>query len=121
MSGRARPVALGLLDVLVGEWTQEVSGRIDSTGAISFEWTLDGRYLLQRSFLPAPFPESRALIELDEDTDEFRPDFSALDFCQRYVGQVADDGWSVDGRWEASHNGGETWEADFQLRFERRP
>jgi hypothetical protein len=34
---------------------------------------------------------------------------------------VADDGRSVDGRWEASHNGGETWEADFQLRFERRP
>ncbi len=144
-----RATALGLLDVLVGEWTQEVSGHGDPTGTIIFEWTLEGRYLTQRSTLPAPFPDSLALIEYDEDAGEFRqhyfdsrgvtrvyrmtlagsewtlertePDFSELAFAQRFVGTIADDGRSVDGRWEQSHDGGVTWELDFGLRFERRP
>jgi hypothetical protein len=49
------------------------------------------------------------------------PDFSPLAFAQRFVGTVADDGRSVDGRWEQSHDGGRTWEHDFALRLERRP
>jgi hypothetical protein len=144
-----RATALGLLDVLVGEWTQEVTGHGDPTGTIVFEWTLDGRYLSQRSTLPAPFPASLALIEYDEATGDFRQhyfdsrgvsrvyrmtltgsewtllrteaDFSELAFAQRFVGTIADDGRSVDGRREQSHDGGETWELDFELRFERRP
>lgn len=149
MSDDERPIALGLLDVLAGEWTQLVSGHGDPTGTISFEWSLGDRYLLQRSTLPAPFPESLAVIEYDEAADSFRqhyfdsrgvtrvyrmsltgsewtllrtePDFSPLGFAQRYVGVISDDGRSVDGRWEQSHDGGSTWELDFGLRFERRP
>ena len=63
MTDQDRPPALGLLDVLVGEWTQEVSGHGDPTGTITFEWALGERYLVQRSTLPPPFPESLALIE----------------------------------------------------------
>jgi hypothetical protein len=149
MSPNDRPTALGLLDVLVGEWTQIVSGHGDPTGTITFEWSLDERYLLQRSSLPAPFPESLAVIEYVEAADEFRqhyfdsrgvtriyrmtltgaewmllrtePDFSELGFAQRFVGTIADDGRSVDGRWEQSHDGGTTWELDFGLRLERQP
>jgi hypothetical protein len=144
-----RATALGLLDVLVGEWTQEVTGHGDPTGTITFEWMLEGRYLSQRSTLPPPFPASLALIEYDEGAGEFRqhyfdsrgvtrvyrmtlagpewtlertePDFSELAFAQRFVGTIADDGRSVEGRWEQSHDGGATWELDFGLRFERRP
>lgn len=149
MSDDDRPPALGLLDVLVGDWTQLVSGHGDPTGTVTFEWSLDERYLLQRTRLPAPFPESLAVIEYDEAAGGFRqhyfdsrgvtriyrmtftgstwtllrtePDFSELRFCQRLVATLSDDGRSVDGRWEQSHDGGETWEHDFGLRLERQP
>ena len=149
MNGDERPTALGLLDALVGEWTQLVSGHGDPTGSMTFEWSLGERFLLQRSILPAPFPESLAVIEYDEEAEEFRqhyfdsrgvtrvyrmtlagsdwtllrtePDFSPLGFAQRFTGSVSDDGRSVDGRWEQSHDGGATWEHDFGLRLERRP
>jgi hypothetical protein len=144
-----RPTALGLLDVLVGQWTQEVTGHGDPTGTITFEWTLGERYLVQRSVLPPPFPESLAVIEYDEAIGEFRQhyfdsrgvsrvyrmtfagstltlvrteaDFSSLPFAQRYVGTVSDDERSVDGHWEQSRDGGATWELDFEVRYERRP
>ncbi|MBO0847205.1 MAG: hypothetical protein J2P22_17525 [Nocardioides sp.] len=149
MSDDERPTPLGLLDVLVGEWTQLVSGHGDPTGTITFEWSLDARYLLQRSTLPARFPESLVVIEYDEAAGEFRghyfdsrgvtriyrmtltgsewmllrtePDFSELGLAQRFVGIIADDGRSVDGRWEQSPDGGNTWELDFGLRLERQP
>ena len=44
------------------------------------------------------------------------PDFSPLDFAQRFQGTVAADGSSVDGRWETSPDG-ETWEPDFALSY----
>jgi hypothetical protein len=121
MSDRAP--ALGLLDVLVGEWTQQVSGHGDPSGTVTFEWALGERYLLQRSTLPSPFPESLALIEYDESADEFRQhyfdsrgvsrvyrmtlvgsdwtlwrteaDFSELSWAQRFVGRSVTTG----GRW----------------------
>jgi hypothetical protein len=40
------------------------------------------------------------------------------DFHQRFIGNVADD--RIDGRWEASEDGGATWRKDFDLIFERR-
>jgi hypothetical protein len=144
-----RPPALGLLDVLVGEWTQQVTGHGDPTGTVTFEWALGERYLIERSTLPSPFPDSLALIEYDEPAGEFRQhyfdsrgvtrvyrmtltgsewtltrteaDFSELSFAQRFVATVSDDGRSIDGRWEQSHDGGATWELDFGLSFERRP
>jgi hypothetical protein len=149
MTAQDRPPALGLLDVLVGEWTQQVSGHGDPTGTITFEWSLGDRYLLQRSTLPPPFPESLALIEYDVPAGEFRqhyfdsrgvsrvyrmtltgsewtlwrtePDFSELMFAQRFVGTISDDGRSVAGQWEQSYDRGATWQPDFGLRFERRP
>jgi len=149
MTQEARPPALGLLDALVGEWTQLVSGHGDPAGTMTFEWSLDERYLTMRSTLPPPFPRSMAVIEYDDEVSEFRqhyfdsrgvtrvyrmtltgsewtllrtePDFSPLGFAQRFTGTIADDGRSVDGRWEQSHDGGLTWEHDFGVRLERQP
>jgi hypothetical protein len=149
MSDTERPPALGLLDVLVGEWTQLVTGHGDPVGTMTYEWALGERYVLMRSSLPPPFPETFAVIEYDETAEEFRqhnfdsrgvtrlyrmtltgsewtllrtgPDFSPLGFAQRFTGTIADDGRSVDGRWEMSHDGGQTWEHDFGLRLEREP
>jgi hypothetical protein len=48
-----------------------------------------------------------------------RPDFTPLAFHQRYTGRFSDDGRTIDGQWEASNDGGATWETDFGLTFRR--
>jgi hypothetical protein len=48
-----------------------------------------------------------------------RPDFSPLSFHQRYTGRFADEGRTIDGQWEISHDDGATWEIDFGLTFRR--
>jgi len=45
-------------------------------------------------------------------------DFSRLDFSQRFTGTFSDDGKSIAGRWDISHDGS-TWEKDFDLTFKR--
>jgi hypothetical protein len=44
------------------------------------------------------------------------PDFSPLDFSQRFTGTFSDDGKRIAGRWEISHDG-RTWEHDFDLTY----
>jgi hypothetical protein len=46
------------------------------------------------------------------------PDFSPLDFAQRYTGTFSDDGTTIEGRWEIAHDGS-TWEHDFDLTYVR--
>jgi hypothetical protein len=45
-----------------------------------------------------------------------RPDFSALDFAQRYTGTISADGKTIAGAWEIRHEG-KTWEHDFDLTY----
>jgi hypothetical protein len=144
------PSALGRLDVLAGRWTQEVDVSGGPRGTTTSTWILGDPYLLEESVLGDPhFPESRSIIEYDESTGGFRqhyfdsrgvtrvyrleldgtrwtrtrtePDFTALAFAQRFVGEISPDGRSVEGRWEQSHDGGATWELDFGLRYVRQP
>jgi hypothetical protein len=44
------------------------------------------------------------------------PDFSPLDFSQRYTGTFTDDGKTISGAWEICHDG-TTWEHDFALSY----
>src|SRR5262245_47146304 len=46
------------------------------------------------------------------------PDFSPLDFAQRFTGTFTDDGNTIEGRWEICHDGS-TWEHDFDLVYRR--
>jgi hypothetical protein len=46
------------------------------------------------------------------------PDFSPLDFAQRFTGRFSDDGKTIVGRWEIAHDGS-TWEHDFDLTYVR--
>ena len=43
-------------------------------------------------------------------------DFSPLDFSQRFTGTFSDDGKTIEGRWEISHDGS-TWETDFEMTY----
>ena len=46
------------------------------------------------------------------------PDFSPLDFAQRFTGTFSDDGQTIAGDWEIAHDGS-TWEHDFDLTYVR--
>jgi hypothetical protein len=45
-------------------------------------------------------------------------DFSPLDFSQRFEGSFSEDGTTIEGQWEISHDGAR-WEHDFDLRYTR--
>jgi hypothetical protein len=113
-----------------------------------FEWALDGAFLVQRVEISIPeAPNSIALMGADPGGDSFTqhyydsrgvirlyamtfedgvwtlqrdsPDFSELNFFQRYTGTFSVDGETIDGRWEISHDEGATWEHDFDLVYRR--
>jgi hypothetical protein len=44
------------------------------------------------------------------------PDFSPLEFAQRYTGTFGDDGRVITGSWERCHDGA-SWEHDFDLTY----
>jgi len=110
----------------------------------SFEWLPGQQFLIQRWEVPMPeAPDGIAIIGADPASDghylqhyfdtrgvarvykmifENRiwklwrdtPDFSPLDFSQRYTGTFGDDGRTIVGAWEICHDG-KTWEHDFDL------
>ena len=43
---------------------------------------------------------------------------AAPDFHQRFIGELSDDGRTIDGRWESSPDG-TTWELDFPITYRR--
>jgi hypothetical protein len=113
----------------------------------SFEWILDGAFLLQRSEVDHPdAPNGHALIAAKSDGDGYTQhyfdsrgvvrlydmtfdgrtwtltresaDFSPLDFEQRYVGTFTDDGSAIRGEWQIKHPG-EDWKKDFVMNYVR--
>jgi hypothetical protein len=138
------------LNPFVGEWDLEVS-LPSSPGAharTTFEWALDGRFLVQRAEITVPHvPDSLAIIGADPRGEAFAqhyfdsrgvvrvyamtfedgvwtltrtsPDFSDLSFWQRYTGTFSADGDTIDGQWEICHDEGATWEKDFDLVYTR--
>lgn len=114
---------------------------------MTFEWVLGGAFLLQRSVAPDPIPDGHSIIGANEATGAFTQhyfdsrgvarvyemqfdgrtwtlerstaDFTPLDFLQRYVGTVDEDGEAIRGAWEICHDG-ETWRTDFEIDYLRR-
>lgn len=151
MDVSARQEALERLDMLVGEWAVEAEfPGLDALAARSvFEWTLDGRFLVQRTEIPlAEAPDSMSIVAVDPETGAYTqhyfdtrgvvrvyamtladgvwrllreaPDFSPLDFRQRFTGRISDDGDTIRGEWEIARDGGvAAWERDFTLTYRR--
>ena len=119
-----------------------------TAGRVTFEGELGGQFLLERSSVEHPdAPDGLAVIAVAEDGDGYvqhyfdsrgvvrsyrmtlrdgvwtllrdRPDFTPLDFAQRYTGTFGGDGQTITGRWETSHDHGVTWEHDFDLNYRR--
>ena len=112
-----------------------------------FEWALDGQFLLQRTEVPVPgAPDSLNIISADPATGEYTqhyydsrgvvrvyamtlagpvwtltresPDFSPLDFRQRFTATFSEDLNTIVGAWEKCFDGAD-WEHDFALTYHR--
>jgi hypothetical protein len=118
----------------------------DIGARVRFEWLPGERFLVQRWEVPVPeAPDGIAIIGADPEREggylqhyfdsrgvarvyrmslddgvwklwRDRPDFSPLDFSQRYTGTFSADGTAIEGRWEICHDG-ETWEHDFDISY----
>jgi hypothetical protein len=112
----------------------------------AFEWLPGERFLIERWEVPMPdAPDGIALIGPDPKREgnylqhyfdsrgvarvykmsfnngvwklwRDEPDFSPLDFAQRYTGTFSEDGRTIAGAWEICHDG-QTWEQDFDLTY----
>jgi hypothetical protein len=112
-----------------------------------FEWALDRQFLLQRTEIPIPeVPDSLTIVSADLATGAYTqhyydsrgvarlyamsladrvwtltresPDFTSLDFRQRFIGTFSQDANTIIGAWEICRDGG-TWEHDFALTYRR--
>jgi hypothetical protein len=120
----------------------------DIGARVSFEWLPGERFLIERWEVPVPeAPDGIAIIGADPASEgrylqhyfdsrgvarvyrmsiedgvwrlwRDEPDFSPLDFSQRFTGTFSADGQTISGRWEICHDG-ETWEHDFDLTYTR--
>jgi hypothetical protein len=130
----------------VPEW--EGVPPVDTGAPVSFEWMTGGRFLIQRWEVPVPeAPDGIALIGADPEREggylqhyfdsrgvarvykmsfedgvwrlwREEPDFSPLDFAQRYSGTLSVDGTTISGAWEIRHDG-QPWAVDFKLNYTR--
>ena len=119
----------------------------DIPGRSTFEWTLDGAFLLQRSEVDHPdAPNGLILVGVDRKEVRTRsttstpaaspavyamtfdgttwtlertaPDFTPLDFSQRFTATFEDAGRTIRGAWEICHDSA-NWEKDFDLVYTR--
>ena len=117
------------------------------TARSRFEWALGRQFLLQRTEIPVPeAPDSLSIIGVDLETGAYTqhyydsrgvvrlyamrfadgvwtltresPDFTPLDFRQRFIGTFSEDGDTISGAWEKNLNGA-GWEHDFALTYRR--
>jgi hypothetical protein len=141
--------ALDQLNQLVGDWVEQVNLTGVPAGRMSFRWILANQFLLQRSTIPEPhFPDSTCIISVNDDgigyTQHYfdtrgvvrtydmtlgqgrwalirdKPDFTPLDFAQRFTGTFTDAGTAIAAIWETSEDG-KHWHTDFELTYTRIP
>jgi hypothetical protein len=144
----ARHPMLERLDAFIGEWSIEVPFAPGVTGRAVFEWVLGRQFLMERSEVPdvPDAPDGIAIVGVDRDGEAYTqhyfdsrgvarvyamtfrdgvwtllrdaPDFTPLDFWQRFTGEFSADGGTISGRWETSQDGS-TWEHDFDLTYRK--
>lgn len=115
-------------------------------GHTNFEW-LEEKYVVQRTRITKPeFPRSWIFYDWDADKGQYlqhyfdsrgvtriyemsfedgiwklwrvKPDFSPLDFHQRFSGEVKEGGNWIEGEWEQSEDGID-WAHDFRMVMKR--
>jgi hypothetical protein len=114
---------------------------LPATGAPSFEWLEDQRFLIQRSHYGHPeFPDAitvtgiidrkpsmhyfdprgvHRVFAVDISTGTWRFWNDAPGFSQRFTGTLSDDGNAINGQGELSTDDGATWEPDLAITYRR--
>ena len=139
--------AMERLTPLIGTWRMETSLGSAAATAV-FDWGLGGQILMQRIEIDVPeapdafcvitpgpraggftqhYFDSRGVNRLYAMTFEEglwtllreAPDFSPLEFSQRFTGRLDDSGATIRGRWESRPLGAAAWETDFDLTYVR--
>ena len=139
------------LEPFIGTWKIEAAlplppGVDDVEASTTFEWALDGAFVLQRAEISlemapnglmviAPkhdgdgytqhYFDSRGVVRLYDMTFDGtvwtltreREDFTPLDFAQRYIGTFEGGGRVIRGTWEIEQDG--AWKKDFDLSYVR--
>jgi hypothetical protein len=126
------------LDVLIGEWDTEIplpDGLV--RGHVTTERL--GEFLVQRATVERPeFPDSVSILDpargqmhyfdtrgvarvFDLDLSDRVLTLSRADddWNQRYVGEISEDGRSIEGRWERSQDPDSPLEHDFDMNYRR--
>ncbi len=138
--------ALKVLQPLVGEWVVEAGPPEGEPwpgeGRVSFEWHDSGAHLIQRWSIDMPeAPNGVAVIGCDAAAGSYFQLYSddrgvcrvyemsigdgewklwrdGEPFAQRFTGQIAADGQTIEGRWELAEDGGE-FRTDFDMTYRR--
>lgn len=119
----------------------------EPAGRVTFEWLAGGPFLLERWQVDHPdAPDGVAVIRFDPGRQTYlqhyfdsrgvarvyamtvsdgvwkmwrdAPDYSPLDFHQRFEGAFSADGKTITGRWEISDDG-TIWKHDFDLTYRK--
>lgn len=130
-----------------GDQPAQSAGAARDRARSRFEWALDGQFLLQHTEISIPdAPDSLAIVGVAPDTGHYTqhyydsrgvarlyamrfadgvwtltreaPDFTPLDFRQRFTGTFSKDSNVITGTWEKAAEGGD-WEHDFVLIYRR--
>ena len=147
----AHVARLERLEPFIGAWRIEAPAfplppGLAEEARMTFEWTLGGAFVLQRSSVPVPeAPDGLCVIGVDAAGDGYTqhyfdsrgiarvyamtfdghewtlerhaPDFTPLPFHQRWVGTFSGTD-AIHGRWETSPDG-RRWQLDFELSYQR--
>ncbi|WP_051393755.1 hypothetical protein [Glycomyces arizonensis] len=127
------------LEPLIGDWTVAIGNPAVSPDPIParhrFEWTLNGAFVLLNFTVDHPrFPDATALLGADTmhyfDTRGVARKLNMSladgvwklwrhdpDFWQRFTGRIGEDGASIAGAWEMSHDEGATWKHDMTMDY----
>ena len=126
------------LEPLIGEWKVR-SSLGDVRAVATFEWTLGGAFVLQRSQIDLPeapdalcviaaagddftqhYFDSRGVVRIYAMTFDgatWTLERDGEDFAQRYVGEFG--GNRIEGRWEIKQPGEADFRLDFELSYDR--
>ena len=146
MTKAAARAALKRLGAFIGEWEVKASFPGSPPGHAVFEWILDGQFLVQRTQAPDPAPDSVAIVSVNPDRGTYtqhyfdsrgvvrvyemkftggawtllrvKPDFTPLDFHQRFKGRFSANGRVISGMWQTSDDG-KRWKRDFDLTYRK--
>ena len=131
------------LEVLVGEWSVHVPGVDGIDARTTFEWLEGGGFLIQRSTVDRPeFPNGVMVIgatgedgglqqhyfdsrgvhrvyEMTLDDGVWTLSREGPDWPQRYIGEISEDGNTINGRWERGESLRDPLRLDFELNYTR--